>query len=195
MIARTTTTNQLPPISNSKACFKAEGRDAASIYFHNSKILVLHINNSSDLPFLLPLSQFPRSPFQPSNMKLTKLAPVLLLLRSSTWAWGGLGHETVAYIATNFVAPSTKSFFQEILSNTTNDYLASVATWADSFRYTSAGRFSAPFHFIDAQDSPPGSCGVKYSRDCGVKGCVGAIQNYVSLRFGERRREGGWDRD
>jgi hypothetical protein len=52
--------------------------------------------------------------------------------------------------------------------------------WADSFRYTQAGKFSAPFHFIDAEDNPPSSCGVTYSRDCGEKGCVvGAISNYV----------------
>jgi hypothetical protein len=95
-------------------------------------------------------------------------------------AWGSLGHETVAYIATNFVSSSTKTHFQTILHNKTTSYLAGVATWADSFRYTAAGRFSAPFHFIDAQDTPPSSCNVKFTRDCGGSGCiVGAIQNYV----------------
>jgi hypothetical protein len=79
------------------------------------------------------------------------------------------------------VSPSTEACFQAILHNTSSSYLAQVATWADSFRYTAAGRFSAPFHFIDAEDSPPTSCGVKYARDCGEKGCVvGAILNYVS---------------
>ena len=92
-----------------------------------------------------------------------------------------LGHETVAYIATNFVASETESFFQNILHNDTTSYLAGVATWADSFRYTAAGRFSAPFHFIDAEDSPPSTCGVTFSRDCPEEGCViSAIQNYVN---------------
>lgn len=60
--------------------------------------------------------------------------------------------------------------------------MASVATWADSYRYTTAGSFSAPFHYIDAQDSPPDSCGVDYDRDCGTTGCVvAAIQNYTNI--------------
>jgi len=116
-------------------------------------------------------------------MKFT-LTTSLLLLTSlpQTLGWGTLGHETVAYIATNFVAPETQTFFQSVLQNDTSSYLAGVATWADSFRYTQAGKFSAPFHFIDAEDNPPDSCGVKYSRDCSVKGCVvGAITNYVGL--------------
>ena len=79
------------------------------------------------------------------------------------------------------MSPDTTLFFQTILHNQTDSYLAGVATWADSFRYTAAGRFSAPFHFIDAEDDPPTSCGVKYSRDCPVEGCiVGAILNYTT---------------
>ncbi|AEO66216.1 uncharacterized protein THITE_2143832 [Thermothielavioides terrestris NRRL 8126] len=96
-------------------------------------------------------------------------------------AWGALGHYAVAYVATNFVTSSTKSYMQDLLGDTTTDYLASVAAWADSYRYTSAGKFSEPFHFIDAHDSPPSSCGVSYSRDCGSSGCiVSAISNYTS---------------
>jgi len=116
-------------------------------------------------------------------MKLTLPTSALFLLSSAhhTLAWGTLGHETVAFIAQNFVAADTQVFFSSILQDTSPQYLAKVATWADSFRYTAAGKFSAPFHFIDAEDSPPDSCGVKYARDCGKSGCVvGAILNYVS---------------
>lgn len=96
-------------------------------------------------------------------------------------AWGSLGHETVAFIAENFVSGHTKVWAQAILDDTTDGYLASVATWADSYRYTSAGRFSAPFHFIDAEDSPPSSCSVDFDRDCGNAGCsVSAIANYTA---------------
>lgn len=127
-------------------------------------------------------------------MKITLLTPLLLSSLPSTLAWGTLGHTTVAYVASNFVHPSTRDFFQDILHNTSDSYLAGVATWADSFRYTAAGRFSAPFHFIDAEDSPPSSCGVKYARDCGEQGCVvGAIQNYVSFMMGWMGGlDGGW---
>lgn len=52
---------------------------------------------------------------------------------------------------------------------------------SDSYRYTTAGTFSAPYHYIDALDSPPTSCSVDYARDCGVGGCVvSAISNYVN---------------
>ena len=158
------------------------------LYLLQRYLLFFPINSLPQLSFLtashghILTHTYSHTPHLPQlRMKLTNVALALLHLPSAL-AWGGLGHETVAYIATNFVQPRTKTFFQGVLHNQTNDYLAGVATWADSFRYTAAGRFSAPFHFIDAEDSPPGSCGVKYSRDCGVKGCVvGAILNYVSL--------------
>jgi len=116
-------------------------------------------------------------------MKAAVLTPLAILSTlPSTLGWGTLGHTTVAFVASNFVQAETRDFFQDILHNTSDSYLAGIATWADSFRYTAAGRFSGPFHFIDADDSPPASCGVKYARDCGEQGCVvGAIQNYVSL--------------
>jgi hypothetical protein len=95
-------------------------------------------------------------------------------------AWGTLGHTTVAFVASNFVSSTTQNFLQDVLHNTSSTYLAEVATWADSFRYTQAGRFSAPFHFIDAEDNPPSTCSVVFNRDCGGHGCiVGAVKNYV----------------
>ncbi|PQE14177.1 nuclease s1 protein [Rutstroemia sp. NJR-2017a BVV2] len=116
-------------------------------------------------------------------MKFQACAAILLAAGiPSSYAWGTLGHYTVGYVATNFVSTATKTYFQKILSDTSTDYLATVATWADSYRYTTAGSFSAPFHYIDAQDSPPSSCGVEYSRDCGSTGCVvSAIKNYTTI--------------
>jgi hypothetical protein len=106
---------------------------------------------------------------------------VFLSLASSAVAWGDLGHETVALIAQQFISSDTVTFCQNILGDTSDTYLANVATWADSYRYTSAGSYSAPYHFIDAEDNPPTSCNVNYERDCGSGGCVvSAITNYVS---------------
>jgi len=105
--------------------------------------------------------------------------PFLLQLLPAAHAWGTLGHDTVALIAQNFVT-SPKKFCQTVLNDTSSSYLANVATWADSFRYTAAGEFSKPFHFIDAEDDPPHACNVDYQRDCGEEGCVvSAIANYV----------------
>lgn len=76
--------------------------------------------------------------------------------------------------------PETKTFFQALLNDSTASYLASVASWADTYRYTKAGAFSEPYHFIDAKDSPPTSCSVDFDRDCKAIGCViSAITNYV----------------
>ncbi|KAL7627506.1 hypothetical protein AAE478_001699 [Parahypoxylon ruwenzoriense] len=118
---------------------------------------------------------------------MSRSAAILGLLSASALlpgaaAWGAMGHETVAYIASNYVGSATKSYFQGLLGDTSADYLAGVAAWADSYRYTSAGKFSAPFHYIDANDDPPSSCGVELDRDCGAAGCVvSAIANYTNI--------------
>ena len=97
-------------------------------------------------------------------------------------AWGTLGHETVAWIAQSYVSSATAAAIKDILGLTQSDYMANVSTWADTYRYTSGGRWSAPLHFIDANDSPPSSCSVEYSRDCGSSGCsISAIVNYTSI--------------
>jgi hypothetical protein len=115
-------------------------------------------------------------------MKCSVATTLFLGFAPLTTAWGTLGHTTVAYIASSLVSPPTALLFQNILYNDTEHYLANIATWADSFRYTAAGRFSAPFHYIDANDNPPESCGLVMGRDCGEEGCiVKAIGNYVSF--------------
>ncbi|KAF2181713.1 hypothetical protein K469DRAFT_729262 [Zopfia rhizophila CBS 207.26] len=112
-----------------------------------------------------------------SKSLLLSLAPLL----PQVSAWGTLGHTTVAFVAQNFVSDRTKSFTQGILNDSSSAYLANVATWADSYRSTAGGSFSSPFHYIDANDSPPSSCGVDYERDCSEEGCiVSAISNYTS---------------
>lgn len=113
--------------------------------------------------------------------RFTALALLSAAALPGAMAWGAMGHETVAYIASNYVSAATKSYFQDLLGDTSADYLASVASWADSYRYTTAGKFSAPYHYIDANDNPPSSCGVDLDRDCGDEGCVvRALQNYTT---------------
>ncbi|XXG98518.1 DNA-directed RNA polymerase [Hypoxylon texense] len=114
--------------------------------------------------------------------RFTTLALLSAAALPGAMAWGAMGHETVAYIASNYVSSATKTYFQGLLGDTSANYLASVASWADSYRYTTAGAFSAPYHYIDANDNPPSSCGVSLDRDCGSEGCVvRALQNYTSI--------------
>ncbi|KAK3717286.1 hypothetical protein LTR37_005995 [Vermiconidia calcicola] len=111
--------------------------------------------------------------------------PKFLLLIAAVYleqvsGWGTLGHETIASIAQNLVKDQTEAWAQYILNDTSSSYLANVSTWADSYRYTAEGEFSAPFHYIDAEDDPPTSCNVDFDRDCGDEGCsVSAIANYT----------------
>ncbi|KAJ7681564.1 nuclease PA3 [Mycena rosella] len=102
-------------------------------------------------------------------------------------AWGVLGHATVAYVAQNYLSAATASWAQGVLADTSTSYLANIASWADTYRSTTAGAWSAPLHFIDAEDNPPTSCSVNYARDCGATGCsVSAMANYTQ-RVGDGR--------
>lgn len=113
-------------------------------------------------------------------VRIRSLVALVAAGAPSAMAWGAMGHETVAYVASNFVKASTKTYFQNLLGDTSGDYLASVASWADSWRYTTEGAFSASFHYIDALDSPPTSCNVDLERDCGDACVVSSIANYTS---------------
>ena len=104
-----------------------------------------------------------------------------LSMQSHEHSSPGLGHVTIATIASRLVSPSTEAYFKSLLGNENDTYLSSVATWADSYKYTKAGHFSSGFHYIDAKDSPPKYCGVDFDRDCKSSGCVvTALQNYTS---------------
>ncbi|KAJ5464516.1 Nuclease PA3 [Penicillium daleae] len=119
--------------------------------------------------------------------RLSKVVLVTLGSLTGVNAWGVLGHATVAYIAQNYVSSSTASWAQGVLGDTSTSYLANIASWADQYRTTTAGKWSAPLHFIDAEDNPPTSCNVDYTRDCGSSGCsISAIANYTQ-RAGDGR--------
>ncbi|PTB73614.1 phospholipase C/P1 nuclease [Trichoderma longibrachiatum ATCC 18648] len=98
-------------------------------------------------------------------MKLSNAVAFSLVSLPGAMAWGGLGHITTAYIASNFVSNSTEAYLKQLLRSNESDYMAKVASWADSIRYTKWGRFTSTFHFIDAHDNPPESCNVDFERD------------------------------
>ena len=69
--------------------------------------------------------------------------PVLLLFSPSAHAWGTLGHATIAAIANNYLTSGAQTYVSNILGAGVT--MASVASWADDYRYTTAGKFSAPY--------------------------------------------------
>lgn len=116
-----------------------------------------------------------------ATMKPSHLLPFLLPVLPAVHAWGSLGHMTIAYLAEHLVSSRTELYMQRALNNpSAPGYLGSIATWADSYRYTKDGRYSAHLHYIDADDTPPWSCGLDIERDCADDFCiVSAIGNYV----------------
>ncbi|KAF8916772.1 nuclease PA3 [Mucidula mucida] len=89
----------------------------------------------------------------------------LIGTKSVAQAWGTVGHDTVALIATSYLSDLAVDYFADILDG---DELVDIATWADSYRYTAAGAWSAGMHYIDAEDNPPDTCHVTYPADCGT---------------------------
>ena len=73
----------------------------------------------------------------------TTLAVSLLSALPSAHAWGIVGHATVATIANNYLTSTAKTYVAGILGEDVS--MASVASWADDYRYTTAGKFSAPY--------------------------------------------------
>ena len=61
-------------------------------------------------------------------------------------AWGVVGHATVATIAQSYLTSQAQTYVSGLLGSGVT--MASVASWADDYRYTTAGKFSAPYHFI-----------------------------------------------
>lgn len=118
--------------------------------------------------------------------------PVLLLLLAllspaAVWGWGMLGHRTTALLATRFLSRPAGRQIRALLKPQS---LVTASTWADYYAHTPQGRYSAPWHWIDARDSPPHACGIDLSRDCDDgssdssspgRGCiVSAIANHTA---------------
>lgn len=102
-------------------------------------------------------------------------------------AWGTLGHATVAYVAQDYLDDAVASWAKGLLGDSSGSYLANIASWADEYRSTDGGEWSAPLHYIDAEDNPPSNCNLDYDRDCGSAGCsVSAVANYTQ-RVGDGR--------
>ncbi|KAL5478331.1 hypothetical protein ACEPAI_2515 [Sanghuangporus weigelae] len=112
---------------------------------------------------------------------LILIAAALSGLPLRALAWGALGHEAVGFVAMDFLSSGALSFVQDTIDASFDHSLGPAGPWADTVRSEAAFRFTAPFHFIDAEDDPMGgSCSVNENRDCGNTGCIlTAIANYT----------------
>ncbi|KAI9442668.1 nuclease Le1 [Lactarius indigo] len=92
-------------------------------------------------------------------------------------AWGSLGHQTTGLVAMQFLTPNALSNVQSILGSSFSFSLGPASTWADTVRSQTAFKFTAPYHFIDAEALAPSTS----RATAGATGCVvSAIQNYTT---------------
>lgn len=85
-------------------------------------------------------------------------------------------------MAEQFLSPYTTSILQQILEPAYNGSIGRAAAWADAYGHTTEGRYSAQWHYIDSEDSPPSTCSLSYTHDCPAKGCVvSAIVNQTNI--------------
>ena len=84
------------------------------------------------------------------------LAGITLALVGHVAAWGAVGHQTVGYIAMEFLNTDAAAFVQSTIPAKYSNSLGPAATWADDVRHLSSFSWSAPFHFIDANGEQNG---------------------------------------
>lgn len=112
------------------------------------------------------------------------LFTLLALFPSPITSWGNLGHRTIAYLAEKYLTPPGHTYIQQLLRD---GDISDAAIWADSYKYTPPGRHTSSWHFINAHDDPPNSCGLEIEQDCpSNEMCIiTAILNMVSILLTE----------
>src|ERR1035438_4850542 len=71
-----------------------------------------------------------------------------LLFPVPALAWGPVGHETIAYIASDNLTPAAKEKLNTLFPDYSTDFLANVSNWADDIRENGRPE-TAPWHYID----------------------------------------------
>jgi len=77
---------------------------------------------------------------------------LLLVVSSSSFAWGPDGHRITGEIAWRSLSPKTKAAVSELLPKGSYDTLAEAAAWADTYarNHPREYRWLEPFHYVDA---------------------------------------------
>lgn len=101
------------------------------------------------------------------------------------YAWGPLGHRTVAGIADEQLSPAARAQVQALLKPDNERTLVDVATWADDLRDTDPAlyRSTSRLHYVNLSSE---KCRYDASRDCRGGDCVvAAIDKYAAI-LGDR---------
>jgi len=121
------------------------------------------------------------------------LALVLMTLPpAQAAAWNADGHAAIGVLAVEQASPDTRTALAQIFGDLSPDAIAAECTWADDFRETPAGRWSAPLHYVNID---PDSKRYSRQRDCPEDACVvEAVRRYAEVlgddtQANETRRE------
>ena len=111
----------------------------------------------------------------------------ILLCANHAFSWGDMGHRAVAYLSQQYMTPEAIQLFNRIIQPNGHFDISDAAVWADQHK----DEHTYNWHFIDARDTPPSHCNIKYNRDCDFRdecakhkepGCVvSAIVNQVRV--------------
>ncbi|QIW99597.1 hypothetical protein AMS68_005115 [Peltaster fructicola] len=104
--------------------------------------------------------------------------PVLSLLFDFAYCWGNVGHRTVAYLAEAQLPPSARLQLSDL---TGFDDVSDAAIWADTVTSEPSHKHTAPWHYINVDDSPPESCNVSTPVDWIRPNILTALINQTNI--------------
>lgn len=113
-------------------------------------------------------------------------AIAFLLAAMPAFAWGPLGHRTIAALAQPELAPAARAEIERLLGPGHERSLVDVATWADDLRDEDPARFreTARDHFINFH----GDCRYDARRDCRGGHCIVAALDRNLQILADRKR-------
>lgn len=96
----------------------------------------------------------------------------------SALAFGPLGHEVVAEIASRQLAPAARAEVERLLGDRASQAMRQWASWPDEVRDWPGYGNSSPLHYVNF---PVGQCSYAPQRDCRSGKCVvGALERFVA---------------
>lgn len=100
---------------------------------------------------------------------------VFLVTSSYVQAWGSVGHQVIATLASHQLTPEAQAQVQALLVQEPGATLASISTWADEHK----SRTTAPWHYVNF---PKDTCVYVKERDCPDGNClIGAVQRQTAV--------------
>lgn len=113
-------------------------------------------------------------------------AVALLFTTSSVFAWGPLGHRTIAALAERELTPAARAEVERLLAPDHERSLVDVAMWADDLRDEDSARYrkTSRDHFVNFRG---GQCRYDARRDCRDGRCVVAAIERNLATLGDRK--------